>query len=203
MMILDLNSIESPVFTFTESYFGKPFIFCTDRRANCAGHLCLCNDLTSHLSRSGLLLDYGGRRGMFGNINATATLPISTLQAGNTTMVGTGITPEAIENNPIMFNLMFEMGWRDSFFDVDDWVRCRCALLGSLGSPLMWPLVSPGGQLCVASLSVFQDTLPNGFGGLVFVTAHAVHHPYHRKHHPSFTRLDHVHQHSSQCNRCC
>ena len=60
---------------------------------------------------------------MFGDLNATATLPVTTMQADNYTMVGTGITPEAIENNPIMFNLMFEMGWRSATFDIDEWVR--------------------------------------------------------------------------------
>ena len=74
---------------------------------------------------------------MFGDMSATATLPLSTKANSSYTMVGTGITPEAIENNPVMFNLFFEMGWRSESFDLDDWVsvlwapRLRYCLLGA------------------------------------------------------------------------
>jgi len=39
------------------------------------------------------------------------------------TMIGSGITPEAIEQNPIVYNLMLETGWRNKVFDLDKWVN--------------------------------------------------------------------------------
>lgn len=75
MIILDLNSEASPVFSITEGYFGKPFIW-------------------------NMLLDYGGNRGMFGDMALVSSQPIETEQNSAYKMVGTGITPEAIENNP-------------------------------------------------------------------------------------------------------
>ena len=81
MIILDLNSEQSPKWSSTESYFGKPFIWC-------------------------LLHNYGGTRGIYGNLTTIATGPIDALNTPGSTMIGVGITPEAIEHNPIVYDLM-------------------------------------------------------------------------------------------------
>ena len=72
-----------------QSYFGKPFIWC-------------------------LLHNYGGTRGIYGNLTTIAIDPLIALKAPGSTMVGTGITPEAIEHNPVVYDLMVseEEVWR-------------------------------------------------------------------------------------------
>ena len=86
MMILDLWSDVNPIYEKTNSYFGKPFVWC-------------------------MLHDFGGNRALFGDIDYIATTPILVQERGYT-IVGTGLTMEAIEQNPIMYELMNEMGWR-------------------------------------------------------------------------------------------
>lgn len=81
MIILDLNSEVSPIWSRTNSYFGKPFIWC-------------------------LLHNYGGTRGIYGDLNTIATGPVDANQSPGSTMIGTGITPEAIEHNPVVYDLM-------------------------------------------------------------------------------------------------
>ena len=81
MIILDLNSEANPVWTYTHSYFGKPFIWC-------------------------LLHNYGGVRGIYGNLTNIATEPILARLTNGSTMIGTGMTPEAIEQNPVVYDLM-------------------------------------------------------------------------------------------------
>ena len=81
MIILDLNSEVSPIWSSTESYFGKPFVWC-------------------------LLHNFGGTRGIYGNLTTIATGPLLALHASGSTMVGTGMTPEAIEHNPVVYDLM-------------------------------------------------------------------------------------------------
>ena len=81
MIILDLNSEAGPIWPQTNFYFGKPFIWC-------------------------LLHNYGGTRGIYGNLDTVATGPISAKQTPGTTMIGTGMTPEAIEHNPVIYDLM-------------------------------------------------------------------------------------------------
>ena len=81
MLILDLNSEQSPIWSRTDSYYGKPFVWC-------------------------LLHNFGGTRGIYGNLTTIATSPVNSLHAPRSTMVGVGITPEAIEHNPIIYDLM-------------------------------------------------------------------------------------------------
>ncbi|EGD83338.1 lysosomal alpha-N-acetyl glucosaminidase [Salpingoeca rosetta] len=97
MIILDLNTEANPVFSLTSDYFGKLWIW-------------------------NMLLNYGGRRGLYGNATDISTRPLLDLHRAQGTMDGIGITPEAIENNPVMFELMLEMGWHATPPDMHDWI---------------------------------------------------------------------------------
>ena len=81
MLILDLFAEEDPVWIRTDSFFGKPFIWC-------------------------MLHNFGGLPGIYGNLTTIATAPIDARLAKGSTMVGTGMTPEAIEQNPVVYDLM-------------------------------------------------------------------------------------------------
>ena len=81
MIILDLSSEQAPVWSRTESFYGKPFIWC-------------------------LLHNYGGTRGIYGNLTTIGNDPVDARLATGSTMVGVGMTPEAIEHNPVVYDLM-------------------------------------------------------------------------------------------------
>eukprot|EP00823_Brevimastigomonas_motovehiculus_P005788 TRINITY_DN436_c0_g1_i1.p1 TRINITY_DN436_c0_g1~~TRINITY_DN436_c0_g1_i1.p1 ORF type:complete len:837 (-),score=242.95 TRINITY_DN436_c0_g1_i1:239-2749(-) len=97
MIILDLFSEASPQYMKLSNYYGKKWLW-------------------------NMLLDFGGRRAMFGNLNVIGSAPVTAHTYSEGAMIGTGITPEAIENNPIMFDLMFEMGWRQDAVALESWV---------------------------------------------------------------------------------
>eukprot|EP01113_Clastostelium_recurvatum_P033265 TRINITY_DN437_c0_g1_i1.p1 TRINITY_DN437_c0_g1~~TRINITY_DN437_c0_g1_i1.p1 ORF type:complete len:814 (-),score=188.09 TRINITY_DN437_c0_g1_i1:60-2501(-) len=97
LVILDLFSDARPIYPDTKSYYGKPFVW-------------------------NMLLNFGGNRGLYGNMSRISTGPLEALAMPGSTMIGTGMTPEAIENNPVMFDLMSEMGWRKTPFDLNTWV---------------------------------------------------------------------------------
>jgi alpha-N-acetylglucosaminidase len=59
-----------------------------------------------------MLHNFGGTRGLYGNLSRIATGPLADHAVTGSTMNGIGITMEAIEQNPIMYELMLEMGWR-------------------------------------------------------------------------------------------
>lgn len=60
-----------------------------------------------------LLHNYGGRRDLYGNLTAIASQPqLDYATMGSSAMVGLGITPEAIEQNPIVYELFLENAWR-------------------------------------------------------------------------------------------
>ena len=49
--------------------------------------------------------------------------PINAAKHPGSTMVGTGITPEGIEQNDVIYLLMNEMGWRSEAVDVMSWLE--------------------------------------------------------------------------------
>ena len=91
MIILDLSAEQRPIWKKTESFFGKPFIYC-------------------------LLHNFGGMRGIYGNLDLIGSDPIATASTDGSTFVGVGLTPEAIEQNPVVYDLMV-LPYIAQFFD--------------------------------------------------------------------------------------
>jgi alpha-N-acetylglucosaminidase len=91
MIILDLNSEEGALAAQFSNYHGKPWVW-------------------------NLLHNYGGVRGMYGKLDVVAKQPFDWIKTSAATrnrtkqigMVGIGFTPEAIEQNPIMYELLTE-----------------------------------------------------------------------------------------------
>jgi hypothetical protein len=72
-----------------------------------------------------MLGNFGERPGLFGRLPAAATAPPLALASSVPgTMVGTGMTPEGINTNPIVYNLYAVMCWRGAAApDLDVWVQ--------------------------------------------------------------------------------
>lgn len=92
LIILDLFTDEHPVWQRTDSYYGKPWIW-------------------------NMLQNFGGVVGMHGRITHVANGPLQDIQASKS-MVGIGLTPEAIEQNPAVYDAMMSNVWRNNYMDV-------------------------------------------------------------------------------------
>ena len=102
MIILDLNSEAGPVWNKYASFFGHSWIWNS-------------------------LITYGGRRGIYGNLDAVATSPYRDLGL-SPSMHGIGFTPEATEMIPSMFDVAMEAGWRSApISDTAQWMRLWAA----------------------------------------------------------------------------
>ncbi len=102
IMILDLASLANPRWTDETTWdgreFGKtPWIYC-------------------------ILDNYGGRAGMHGKLREMASLMDSAKKSAEI-MAGIGITPEGTFANPIVYDLFWEMAWRNEAPDIDEWVN--------------------------------------------------------------------------------
>ncbi len=97
MIVLDLFAETEPVFSYTESFYGQPFIWC-------------------------MLQNFGGNSGFFGTVESINSGPFKALHFPNSTMVGIGMTPEGIEQNPVMYELMSELAWRKEPVNLSKWV---------------------------------------------------------------------------------
>jgi len=99
MIVLDLYSESHPVWKRTSAYYGKPWIW-------------------------NMLQNFGGNISLWGRMEAVAVEPSAALhdrRAGK--MRGIGLTPEGIEQNPALFQLMLDNVWRDGAIDMPGWLR--------------------------------------------------------------------------------
>ncbi|XP_048255623.1 alpha-N-acetylglucosaminidase-like [Haliotis rufescens] len=97
MIILDLYSEQSPIFSRTESYYGQPFIWC-------------------------MLHNFGGLNEMYGELDKVNEGPFKGRNFPNSSMVGTGLTPEGINQNEIMYEFMNEQAWRPGPVNTTEWI---------------------------------------------------------------------------------
>lgn len=98
MIVLDLNTDYEPIWKRTEAFYGKPWIW-------------------------NMLHNYGGNNSLFGRIEAVATQPAQALNDPKSgKMVGIGLTMEAIEQTPVLYELMTQHTWQNKPIDLDQWL---------------------------------------------------------------------------------
>ncbi|XP_051133048.1 alpha-N-acetylglucosaminidase-like [Andrographis paniculata] len=97
MVVLDLYAEVSPVWETSEQFYGVPYIWC-------------------------MLHNFAGNIEMYGIIDSVGSGPIDARLSPNSTMVGVGMSMEAIEQNPIVYDLMSEMAFRQDKVDVKNWI---------------------------------------------------------------------------------
>lgn len=97
ILVLDLFAETLPVYLNTESFYGQPFIWC-------------------------MLHNFGGNHGYFGSVEKINRGPFDAKHFPNSTMVGTGLTPEGINQNEMIYELMNEIGWRQEPVILSEWV---------------------------------------------------------------------------------
>ena len=71
-----------------------------------------------------LINNFGGRTGLYGNLDNIfdQQAEARTMEQGRF-MLGVGALMEAIENNPIVYNALFESAWMNTKPDMQQWVR--------------------------------------------------------------------------------
>src|SRR5579859_1895891 len=88
-----------PIKADAGAYYGKPWIW-------------------------NMLHDFGGNNPMWGRMSHAAADPSAALHDGASgKMVGIGLTPEGIEQNPALYQLMLENVWREGPVDVGQWLK--------------------------------------------------------------------------------
>lgn len=96
LIILDLASDLYPLYDQTNAFYGHPFIWC-------------------------MIENFGGTTRLYGQLTGVMKGVISARKTYKSFMIGTGMTPEGINQNDINFELMNEMGWRNEEFNISDW----------------------------------------------------------------------------------
>ncbi|KAF8452247.1 glycoside hydrolase family 89 protein [Boletus edulis BED1] len=104
LIILDLYSEAQPQWERLDAYYGKNWIWCQ-------------------------LHDYGGNMGFEGNLINITEAPLNALAATGSSMVGMGLTPEGLEGNEIVYDILLDQAWSSTPIDqtsyVSSWVSRR------------------------------------------------------------------------------
>ncbi|CAG9128756.1 unnamed protein product [Plutella xylostella] len=98
VLVLDLQAEQWPQYHLYRWYFGQPFVWC-------------------------MLHNFGGTLGMFGGTRGITREVHAARAAAGSTMVGTGMAPEGIYQNYVIYDLMTEAAWRREPLDLNRWVR--------------------------------------------------------------------------------
>ncbi|KAK2110518.1 hypothetical protein P7K49_010264 [Saguinus oedipus] len=98
LLVLDLFAESHPVYICTASFQGQPFIWC-------------------------MLHYFRGNHGLFGALEAVNRGPEAARLFPNSIVVGTGMAPEGISQNEVVYSLMAELSWqKDPVPDLAAWV---------------------------------------------------------------------------------
>ncbi len=99
MLILDLHSEAFPLGEKTGWFDNKPWAWC-------------------------FLHNFGGHQSMYGNLDRLAADPPDALaKTDNGSLAGFGLTPEGIEQNPVMYDLATDMMWRTKSPNMKAWLE--------------------------------------------------------------------------------
>jgi alpha-N-acetylglucosaminidase len=98
LLILDLWAENIPIWNTTESFYGHHFIW-------------------------NMLHNFGGRPGLYGKLHSLTRDLVESKRKNLELMQGIGLTPEAIENNPIAYDMLTDMTWRSEAPDFSSWVE--------------------------------------------------------------------------------
>ena len=132
MLILDLYSELHPVWNRTKAYYGKPWIWC------------MLHNFGKNISMSGIM----------SSISQNPAKALNDPKAGK--MMGIGLTPEGIEQNPVLYDLMLENVWRNTPIDLESWLKdyafCRYGKK-NMHAERAWDLLSK---------SVYADSITSG-----------------------------------------
>lgn len=121
MLLLDLFAESAPQWLRTNSFYGKPWIWCE-------------------------LHGYGGNMGLYGQIE-NVTINSMAAVRNSSSLVGFGLTMEGQEGNEIMYDLLLDQAWSSRPIDTEtyfhDWVSARYGTQNVKGLYTGWELLRP------------------------------------------------------------
>ena len=74
-----------------------------------------------------IIHNFGGHNNLFGDLNFIAKDHVGVLNdPGKGKLVGYGLSPEGIENNEVVYELLTDAAWNNGEIDIRDWLKNYC-----------------------------------------------------------------------------
>ncbi|NOU16178.1 MAG: alpha-N-acetylglucosaminidase [Bacteroidales bacterium] len=71
-----------------------------------------------------ILQNFGNKTGMYGRLEETCSAPFQAMNSDKgKALTGIGIMAEGTDNNPIIWDALFDMAWKDKSPDIDQWIK--------------------------------------------------------------------------------
>jgi alpha-N-acetylglucosaminidase len=103
MIVIDLAEEMFQGWKKHDAFYGKPWIY-------------------------SIVHNFGGHNNLFGDLNFVARDPAAVLGDPNKGhLVGFGLSPEGIENNEVVYELLTDVTWSNKEIRIRDWLRDFCA----------------------------------------------------------------------------
>ena len=98
MIVLDLYCESRPMWNQTQAFYGKPWVWC-------------------NIQNFGNIVQLGGALDKIAN-----DIPAARTDPDSGQLVGLGFVNEGLGYNPVVFDLMYEMAWRNEPVKLDEWI---------------------------------------------------------------------------------
>lgn len=103
-----------------------------------------------------MLNNYGGNVGLFGRMERTLTTFNAAVEKGaQTNLKGIGAIPEGIENNSVLFDLLYAMPWRSEPYTLASWLQDYVKMRYGVSSE------TPAGQKLLSAWTRLAKTIYN------------------------------------------
>lgn len=127
MILLDLAAEIEPVWKRTDAFYGKPWIW-------------------------NMLNNFGGNVNLFGRMDGVAAGPALALHdTASKRLAGIGLTMEAIEQNPVMYELTMQHTWQSEPVQLDEWL-----------SKYVWNRYGTQNDSLLKAWQILRQTVYNG-----------------------------------------
>ncbi|KAL7115177.1 hypothetical protein ACP275_04G169100 [Erythranthe tilingii] len=164
MVVLDLYAEVKPVWATSQQFYGIPYIWC-------------------------MLHNFAGNIEMYGIVDSVGSGPVDARLSTNSTMVGVGMSMEGIEQNPIVYDLMSEMAFREDKVGIKTWIDTYAKRRYGRFVPYIqeaWNILYHTLYNCTDGLNdknrdvimYFPDVDPNSIGASPLLSSPAKHHSY-------------------------
>ncbi|KAG8215873.1 glycoside hydrolase family 89 protein [Butyriboletus roseoflavus] len=163
MIILDLYSEAQPQWQRLDDYYGKKWIWCE-------------------------LHDFGGNMGFEGNFVNITEAPVSARASSGGSMVGMGLTPEGLEGNEIVYDVLLDQAWSPTPINRTSYVSTWVSRRYNVGN--LPPVAVDAWQLLASTVYNNQNPLTQATVKSIFELAPALTGVNRTGHHPTLVFYD-------------
>lgn len=106
------------------------------------------------------ITNFGAKQGLYGKLQRFIDEVEKLKQTKNQNFKGIGIIPEGLDNNPIAYQLTFDLAWQNNKTDLQDYLKTYSFARYGINSQEINQSFKIFTQTCYASPEIYQQSAP-------------------------------------------